>query len=82
MARQAVQIEVPLPLVRPFSAVPELLHRVHDAGIKVAVASSANKSELEVYRHIACIKDLVYGGRPLRQVCRLSKPAPASFRLH
>ena len=39
-----------LPLVRPFSAVPEL---------QVAVASSAKKSELEVYLDIACIKDLV-----------------------
>jgi phosphoglycolate phosphatase-like HAD superfamily hydrolase len=48
-----------LPLVRPFSAVPELLRRVHDAGLKVAVASSAKTSELEVYLNIACIEDLV-----------------------
>jgi phosphoglycolate phosphatase-like HAD superfamily hydrolase len=38
-----------LPLVRPFSAVPELLRRVREAGLQVAVASSAKKSELEVY---------------------------------
>ena len=30
-----------LSLIRPFSAVPELLRRVRDAGLKVAVASSA-----------------------------------------
>jgi len=32
-----------LPLVRPFSAVPDLLRRVRDAGVRVAVASSAKK---------------------------------------
>jgi phosphoglycolate phosphatase-like HAD superfamily hydrolase len=35
-----------LPLVRPFSAVPNLLRRVRDAGVRVAVASSAKKDEL------------------------------------
>ncbi len=38
-----------LSMVRPFSAVPELLGRVHDAGLRVAVASSAQASELKVY---------------------------------
>jgi phosphoglycolate phosphatase-like HAD superfamily hydrolase len=32
-----------LPLVRPFSAVPDLLRRVRDAGLRIAVASSAKK---------------------------------------
>jgi phosphoglycolate phosphatase-like HAD superfamily hydrolase len=32
-----------LPLVRPFSAVPDLLKRVRSSGLKVAVASSAKK---------------------------------------
>ena len=48
-----------LPLVRPFSAVPELLRCVREAGLKVAVASSAKESELKVYLDIACITDLV-----------------------
>lgn len=48
-----------LPLVRPFSAVPELLRRVRAAGLKVAVASSAKGSELEVYLKIAEIEHLV-----------------------
>lgn len=69
-----------LPLVRPFSAVPELLHRVHDAGMKVAVASSANKSELEVYLDIACIKDLVDVATSSEDA-RLSKPAPDIFQV-
>jgi beta-phosphoglucomutase-like phosphatase (HAD superfamily) len=34
-----------LPLVRPFSAVPELLRRVREAGLQVAVASSSEDAE-------------------------------------
>src|ERR1700761_685194 len=34
-----------LPLIRPFSAVPELLCRLRDAGLKIGVASSAKASE-------------------------------------
>jgi hypothetical protein len=48
-----------LPLVRPFSAVPDLLRRVRDAGVRVAVASSAKKDELDKYLDIARIADLV-----------------------
>jgi phosphoglycolate phosphatase-like HAD superfamily hydrolase len=35
-----------LPLVRPFLAVPDLLRRVRDAGLRVAIASSAKRAEL------------------------------------
>src|SRR4030081_1971100 len=48
-----------LPLVRPFSAVPALLRRVRDAGVRVAVASSAKKDELGKYLDIAHIARLV-----------------------
>ena len=48
-----------LPLVRPFSAVPDLLRRVREAGLRIAVASSAKADELEKYLDIACIADLV-----------------------
>ena len=44
-----------LPLVRPFSAVPELLRCVREAGLKVAVASSAKESELERKASLASI---------------------------
>jgi hypothetical protein len=44
-----------LPLVRPFSAVPELLPLAREEGLKIAVASSAKASELEVYLDIARI---------------------------
>jgi phosphoglycolate phosphatase-like HAD superfamily hydrolase len=68
-----------LPLVRPFSAVPELLRRTHEAGLKIAVASSAKKSELEAYLDIACIKDLVDVATSSEDAER-SKPAPDIFQ--
>src|SRR6201994_370071 len=48
-----------LPLVRPFSAVPDLLRRVRDARVQVAIASSAKKDELDKYLDIAAIADLI-----------------------
>jgi phosphoglycolate phosphatase-like HAD superfamily hydrolase len=45
---------------RPFSAVPDLLRRVREAGLQVAVASSAKKDELGKYLDIAGITDLVH----------------------
>src|SRR3569833_1719649 len=38
-----------LPLVRPFTAMPELLQLCRDAGLRIAIASSAKKDELEKY---------------------------------
>ncbi len=40
------------------SRFPELLQRVRDAGLRVAVASSAKKDELDKYLDIARITDL------------------------
>jgi phosphoglycolate phosphatase-like HAD superfamily hydrolase len=69
-----------LPLVRPFSAVPQLLRRVHDAGLKVAAASSAKKSELEVYLDIAGIKELVDVATSSENA-EQSKPSPDIFQV-
>ena len=69
-----------LPLVRPFSAVPELLRCVREAGLKVAVASSAKTSELDVYLEIACIRDLVDVATSSEDA-EQSKPAPDIFRI-
>ncbi len=69
-----------LPLVRPFSAVPELLRRVHAAGLKVAAASSAKKSELDVYLEIARITDLVDVATSSEDAGQ-SKPAPDIFQV-
>jgi phosphoglycolate phosphatase-like HAD superfamily hydrolase len=68
-----------LPLVRPFSAVPELLRRVREGGVKVAVASSAKQSELDVYLDIAGIVDLVDVATSSEDA-EQSKPAPDIFQ--
>ena len=67
-----------LPLVRPFSAVPKLLQRAREAGLRVAVASSAKKDELEKYLDIAGISDLVDVTTSSDDVEEL-KPAPDIF---
>jgi beta-phosphoglucomutase-like phosphatase (HAD superfamily) len=64
-----------LPLVRPFSAVPKFLQRVRDADLKVAVASSAKGSELEVYLAMACVRNLVDEAISSEDV-ELPMPAP------
>ena len=67
-----------LPLVRPFSAVPDLLERVRDAGLKVAVASSAKKDQLDRYLEIAGIRNMVDEATASGDV-EQSKPAPDVF---
>ena len=69
-----------LPLVRPFSAVPDLLRRVRDAGLQIAVASSAKKDEVEKYLDIAGIADLVDLKTSSDDV-EESKPAPDIFEI-
>ena len=48
-----------LHLVRPFTAVPELMHRLKESGSKIAAASSAQQKELDVYLKVAGITDLM-----------------------
>ena len=67
-----------LPLIRPFSAVPDLLKRVRDAGLRVAIASSAKKDELEKYLDIAGIATLVDATTSSDDV-EESKPEPDVF---
>jgi HAD superfamily hydrolase (TIGR01549 family) len=69
-----------LPLIRPFSAVPELLQRVRDAGLRIAVASSAKKDEVAKYLDIAGIADLVDLKTSSDDV-EESKPAPDIFEI-
>jgi HAD superfamily hydrolase (TIGR01509 family) len=47
-----------LPEVRPFPRVRELFERIRADGTKIALASSAQKSELEQYKRIARIEGL------------------------
>ena len=66
-----------LQLVRPFTAVPDLLRRAKDAGVRIGVASSAKKNELEKYLVIAGIGDLV--DVTTSSDVEESKPAPDIF---
>ncbi|PDT64535.1 HAD family hydrolase [Bradyrhizobium ottawaense] len=69
-----------LPLVRPFSAVPDLLRRVREAGLQIAIASSAKKDEVDKYLDIARIihlVDLTTSSDDVEQ----SKPAPDIFKI-
>ena len=69
-----------LPLVRPFSTVPDLLKRVRDAGLRVAIGSSAKKDELDDYLNIARIADLV-DVKTSSDDAEESKPAPDIFEV-
>jgi HAD superfamily hydrolase (TIGR01549 family) len=69
-----------LPLVRPFSAVPDLLRRARDAGLRIAIASSAKKDELKKYLDIARIGDLVDVATSSDDV-EESKPSPDVFEV-
>jgi HAD superfamily hydrolase (TIGR01509 family) len=48
-----------LPRVKGFPAVRELFQRVKDEGLSIALASSAKGEELESYKKLARIEDLV-----------------------
>jgi phosphoglycolate phosphatase-like HAD superfamily hydrolase len=69
-----------LPLVRPFSAVPDLLRRSRDSGLRIAIASSAKKDELEKYLDIAGITRLVDATTSSDDV-EESKPEPDIFEV-
>ena len=67
-----------LALVRPFSAVPDLLRRIRDKGLKLAAASSAKQDELEVYLDIAQVGAL-FDTTASSADAEQSKPAPDIF---
>jgi HAD superfamily hydrolase (TIGR01549 family) len=69
-----------LPMVRPFSAVPELLRRVRNAGLRIAIASSAKRDELEKYLDIAGIAELTDVTTSSEDADE-SKPAPDVFEI-
>lgn len=48
-----------LPQVRAFPRVRELFQKIKDDGLRLALASSAKQEELEAYKKIADIEDLV-----------------------
>jgi HAD superfamily hydrolase (TIGR01509 family) len=67
-----------LPQVKPFSKVRELLERMKQAGIRVSLASSAHQQEIEDYKRIAHIEDLVEKSTSADDASR-AKPHPDIF---
>jgi HAD superfamily hydrolase (TIGR01509 family) len=64
--------------VKPFPKVRELLERMKEKGIAISLASSAHESELDVYKKIANIEDLVEESSSADDAKR-SKPHPDIF---
>lgn len=68
-----------LPHVRPFPKVRQLLLRMKEAGLRLAVASSAKKEELEQFLQLAKINDLIAGATSSSDA-ENSKPDPDIVR--
>jgi HAD superfamily hydrolase (TIGR01509 family) len=64
--------------VKPFPRVRELMQRMRQAGIRVALSSSAKKDDLEIYKKIANIDDLVDENTSADDADR-AKPHPDIF---
>lgn len=69
-----------LPQVKAFPGVRELVQRVKDDGAKIALASSAKQDEIEIYKRIAYINDLVDVQTSADDVER-SKPHPDIYQV-
>ncbi|SRR6266516_1406136 len=67
-----------LPRVRPFPKVRELFERIKDDGKKVALASSAKEEEIDFYRKLLRIEDLVKAEASADDAEK-SKPHPDIF---
>jgi HAD superfamily hydrolase (TIGR01509 family) len=67
-----------LPKVKPFPKVRELFLRMKESGIRTALASSASREDLDVYKKIANISDLVDESSSSDDA-RRSKPHPDIF---
>ena len=67
-----------LPKVRPFPKVPELFQRIRQDGKKIVLASSGKREEVDVYKRIAEIEDLVDADTSSDEAER-SKPHPDIF---
>lgn len=77
--RSALFEEQYLPQVRGLPGVRELFHRVLEDGKRIALASSAQGSELEAYKRIAQIDDLVET-ETSKDDAEKSKPHPDIFQ--
>jgi HAD superfamily hydrolase (TIGR01549 family) len=67
-----------LPLIRPFPKVRELVERLKRDGKRVVLASSGSREEVEEYKRIAGVADLIEGDTSADDAER-SKPHPDVF---
>ena len=68
-----------MPNVKPFPGTRQLVWRVREEGMQVALASSAKKDEVEFYKNVAQIADLVEEQTSADDAER-SKPHPDIFQ--
>lgn len=68
-----------LPQVKPFPGVRALFERIRQAGLKIALASSAKKDELKHYAKLLGIEDLIDAGTSTDDAAK-SKPHPDIFQ--
>ena len=64
--------------VRPFPRAHDLIAHLHGAGIKIVLASSASQEELDHYRDLLDLEDLIDATTTIDDV-ETSKPAPDIF---
>ena len=67
-----------LPQVKPFPKVRELFERIKDDGLRIALATSSHKDDVETYTDVAKISDLV-DCQTTADEAGESKPAPDVF---
>lgn len=66
------------PHIKPFPKVRELVDRIYAEGLRIALASSATEEEVEFYKEVAQIEDLVEEATSSANV-EQSKPHPDVF---
>ena len=64
--------------VRPFPSSKGCLEALHERGIKIALASSANEDEVEYYTELLGVGDLLEGTTSTKDA-KFSKPSPEIF---
>ena len=67
-----------MPKVRPFPRVAEHLRRLHDRGIRLALASSSNPDEVQYYTGLLGVGDLLEASTSKKDA-GMSKPSPEIF---
>ena len=67
-----------LPEIKPFPCVPELFERIHAAGMRIALASSARAEELEGYVRLIHVEGMI-DVRVSSTDAKRSKPYPDIF---